>query len=38
MAHVSGSGETVSAYAALQAGRPLQPYRFVPKELGPNDV
>ena len=38
MAHVSSSGETVSAYAALQAGRPLQPYRFVPKELGPNDV
>ena len=38
MTHVSGSGETISAYAALQAGQPLQPYRYVPKELGPNDV
>ena len=38
MTHVSSSGETINAYAALQAGQPLQPYRFVPKELGPNDV
>ena len=38
MSRVRNSGETISAYAALQARQPLEAYRYVPKELGPNDV
>ena len=30
MSRVS-SGEAISAYAALQAGQPLQAYRYVPE-------
>ena len=38
MTHVRSSETTISAYAALEAGRPLQAYRYIPRELGPNDV
>lgn len=29
---------TINAYAAMAAGRPLEPYQFVPKPLGPMEV
>ena len=32
------SGEAIAAYAAFGVGQPMQPYRYVPRELGPNDV
>jgi uncharacterized zinc-type alcohol dehydrogenase-like protein len=35
---IRSSGETISAYAALQAGQAVEAYRYVPKALGPNDV
>ena len=38
MTHFRSGEESINAYAALQAGQPLQAYRYVPKELGPNEV
>jgi uncharacterized zinc-type alcohol dehydrogenase-like protein len=38
MNSVQRSRETIGAYAALGIGQPLQPYRYAPKELAPNDV
>jgi uncharacterized zinc-type alcohol dehydrogenase-like protein len=35
---VANAARTISAFAALKVGQPLEPYRYLPKELGPNDV
>jgi D-arabinose 1-dehydrogenase-like Zn-dependent alcohol dehydrogenase len=38
MNSMRASGGTIDAFAALRAGQPLQAYRYVPKELGANEV